>query len=829
MIHLLQPKNLRGIATGGYRYNAAIAKRLEAAGLGCAHDVTPEEFCSAALSALRIEPDSVIVIDSLFLELCDPPAWLREMSARVLLLMHFRPSASPLLSPEERNALEAREQRWAKLAVSAIATGGRLAERLARDLDVHSTVATPGVESCFRQPAARRLETHPRNGSPLEIVSVGALAPSKGQLELVKLLAPLAQKRPLRLTLIGDAEGHADYAGLLESHRGSLDLHLAGDLRSEEVSTHLARADLFVSASRFESYGMSVAEAVASNLPVLGYDVGELDRWIDRGVDGHLVAADDPALFAERLGQLVLSDDARRELLQNRRQRFFPTWEYTFGRFLAACHPRASTAHTPCDQVSPYSSCELPTRYGVFQLTIYRLSDGEEAILLQMGVLNDDDPPFVRVHSECFTGETLHSLKCDCRAQLENGLEAVAERGRGAIIYLRQEGRGIGLGDKVRAYAEQERGADTVEANELLGLPVDLRDFRTAAVILSQHGVSRVRLNTNNPDKVAAFEDSGLHVVEVIGSHSTPTADNQDYLQTKVLRMGHIGLEDVVGAPPASINGAQAGCSNGQGTSKLAIFDLDGVIQMGEDVPTEARELIERLRAQGHLLRFLTNDGVNTRAIRSDMLRRHGLEVDPAHIYTGASLAARYVRELGGGPLLALCGDPALEEFDGLELVRQDARIVVVGDFFEHYDIDLLRAAHHSLEKGARLVAIHRKRTWPNQGKRLIDIGFWVAGLEYCAEKPAAIVAKPAAYSYRAVMQDAGVSARNTIMVSDEFAPDLEGALRCGIRAVHFQPAADAPSKGRLVAHNYRDVEEHLSAFRSSDGAIRPTRTCGDS
>lgn len=837
MIHLVHSRKLRGPVTGARRYAEAIARRLEAAGLGQAHDLSPEELATGP-PVSRLTATDVVVVDSIFLEHTAPPPWLAELPSRVLILMHSRPSAGPTLTPAARSEFADRERAWAELACGAVATGGRLAERLARELHLHCTVATPGVSSCFRQ--SRTPSSSSTSGGPFQIVSVGALSPAKGQLELVNRLASLASQRPLRLTLLGDGQADPGYANELRRAAGELELRIECDPSAETVAGHLADADLFVSASCFESYGMSVAEAAASGLPVLAYDVGELDRWIDSGVNGRLVAADDEPGFAAALEELVLSTAPRLGLDVARRRRFFPTWEYTFGRFLAACHPSAQATPVRPDIVSAYSQCNLPTHYGDFRLTIYRLDDGNDAIMLQMGTLEDDDPPFVRVHSECFTGETLHSLKCDCRAQLEHALQAVADRARGAVIYLRQEGRGIGLADKVRAYAQQDRGADTVEANEALGLPVDLRDFHTAVAILKQQGISRVRLNTNNPDKVVSFEDCGLHVEEVILSHSTPNPHNLDYLRTKVRRMGHLSLQetlDQLGGPgggngtPARSNGSPPedsgwtiprvfGGSRGDNATpprgraqQLVIFDLDGVIQMGEEVPGGAVELIERLRAEGLHLRFLTNDGVNTRAIRSEMLRRHGLEVDPGHIHTGASLAARYVREKGAGPVLALCGQPALQEFDGLELVQEKARIVVVGDFFDHYDVDLLRGAYHSIEQGADLVAIHRKRTWPNQGKRLIDIGFWVAGLEYCSERPAAIVAKPAAYSYRTVMHDAGFRARDTIMISDELAPDLEGAVRCGIRSVHFTPGNEGTPPGLSVARDYEELHDRIEAL----------------
>lgn len=200
--------------------------------------------------------------------------------------------------------------------------------------------------------------------------------------------------------------------------------------------------------------------------------------------------------------------------------------------------------------VKLYASCELPTQFGTFDLEVYRLGNGDDArdemLLISRGDLATAAAPFVRLHSECFTGETLLSLKCDCRAQLETALTRIAEEGEGAIIYLRQEGRGIGLGNKIRAYAEQAKGRDTVEANLHLGFPADLRDYTAATAILLRKGIRRVRLNTNNPDKIAAVKEAGIEVVEVIPAVSHVTIHNLEYLKTKVEKMGHEGLSESV-------------------------------------------------------------------------------------------------------------------------------------------------------------------------------------------------------------------------------------------------------------------------------------------
>ena len=190
-------------------------------------------------------------------------------------------------------------------------------------------------------------------------------------------------------------------------------------------------------------------------------------------------------------------------------------------------------------------SCKLPTPWGEFDL--HGLVDpqtGAEHAAMSLGRLDDGEPVLLRLHSECLTGDTLYSLKCDCGAQLEAGLKAIAEAGRGVLLYLRQEGRGIGLVNKIRAYALQQAGADTVEANRLLGLPDDARDYAIAAELLGHLGVQRVRLLTNNPAKVDALRRLGIEVVERVPLHTPSNPHNAGYLRTKSRRMGHYGPDD---------------------------------------------------------------------------------------------------------------------------------------------------------------------------------------------------------------------------------------------------------------------------------------------
>jgi GTP cyclohydrolase II len=188
-----------------------------------------------------------------------------------------------------------------------------------------------------------------------------------------------------------------------------------------------------------------------------------------------------------------------------------------------------------------YAESEVPTEYGLVRMIVYRAEDDEHIALVVGGLdaLADGQPVLARVHSECWTGEVLHSQKCDCRAQLDLALRTIAEAGRGVVVYLRQEGRGIGLGNKVRAYALQEQGADTVEANRILGFADDARTYDIAAAMLRDLGVARVRLLTNNPRKVEGLREHGIEVAERIAVKAEPNEHNAEYLAVKARKMGH--------------------------------------------------------------------------------------------------------------------------------------------------------------------------------------------------------------------------------------------------------------------------------------------------
>ncbi|MBH0063928.1 MULTISPECIES: GTP cyclohydrolase II [Psychrobacter] len=195
------------------------------------------------------------------------------------------------------------------------------------------------------------------------------------------------------------------------------------------------------------------------------------------------------------------------------------------------------------------TSAKLPTRYGEFDIHIFENEDGQEHVMLTVGlpVVDPDTAtpserpaPLIRIHSECLTGDAFSSLKCDCGPQLNSAMQAIQEAGCGAILYLRQEGRGIGLTNKIRAYALQDQGHDTLDANLMLGLPADARIYDMCGPMLAHIGVDAVRLITNNPNKIAYLTEHGINVVERVPLLVGVNDMNAEYLATKRDRMGHL-------------------------------------------------------------------------------------------------------------------------------------------------------------------------------------------------------------------------------------------------------------------------------------------------
>ena len=193
--------------------------------------------------------------------------------------------------------------------------------------------------------------------------------------------------------------------------------------------------------------------------------------------------------------------------------------------------------------IEKVAEADFPTAFGHFRIYGFKVhtnNGDEEAVALKMGDIASGAPPLVRIHSQCLTGDVFHSLRCDCRLQLELSLKKIAKEGRGLIVYENQEGRGIGLLNKLRAYELQDAGADTVEANERLGFEADLRSYATPGEVIRYFGVGKVRLVSNNPEKIAALEHAGIEVVERVPALVAPNDAARRYLRTKKQKIGQL-------------------------------------------------------------------------------------------------------------------------------------------------------------------------------------------------------------------------------------------------------------------------------------------------
>jgi len=266
--------------------------------------------------------------------------------------------------------------------------------------------------------------------------------------------------------------------------------------------------------------------------PLIAKDNGVLER------DGHTEAAVDLAKLAGVQPVAYICEVLKKDGTMARRK---DLKAYAEGTQTPLITIEELQQYRQLKAIEVIASVELPTKYGDFKLKALKTSaDGEPTLLITKGKISGDEPLLLRLHSECLTGDVFGSKRCDCGAQLAESLKRIELAGRGAVLYLRQEGRGIGLANKLKAYELQERGLDTVEANLHLGLPADDRNYGLAAAILRQEGVSTVNLMTNNPDKIKQLEQYGIRVNHRIPLEIGLTQENEGYLKAKKNKFHHL-------------------------------------------------------------------------------------------------------------------------------------------------------------------------------------------------------------------------------------------------------------------------------------------------
>lgn len=266
--------------------------------------------------------------------------------------------------------------------------------------------------------------------------------------------------------------------------------------------------------------------------PLIARDNGVLER------DGHTEAAVDLAKLAGSQPIAYICEILKKDGTMARRK---DLKAYAEGTQIPMITIPELQRYRQLKTIETIANVQLPTKYGNFKLKAFKTgADSEPTLLITKGNISSDEPLLLRLHSECLTGDVFGSKRCDCGAQLAEALKRIEQAGRGAVLYLRQEGRGIGLANKLKAYELQEQGLDTVEANLRLGLPADDRNYGLAAAILRQEGVKTVNLMTNNPDKIQQLEQHGIHVNQRISLETGLTPENKAYLMTKKNKFHHL-------------------------------------------------------------------------------------------------------------------------------------------------------------------------------------------------------------------------------------------------------------------------------------------------